>query len=981
MAVRTGDPFRAFYDRTLPEVYGYLLTRLGDASAAERATGEAFEALLPQWPLPANVKYEVAFAVGFARRRLVDAYRRQDQQVKRRRQFAATSSSAAANRTTAAVDLRVHWAMAAVPAMQRAALVLRHVDDLTPRDTAAVIGRMVGVTEFLLTRGSRMLRLALRDVSRTDGFDPLAAMKGLDGPVAPPESFKEELYDELRARLDQSAVGAPEPDTTSQLPLHKFFLVAAVAVAAILLLAGVLFRSGGSDEGPDSTVEPRPLSEPDPPEHNSDPAVISPTTSQPREGQPIRPPAESLGGYQFGGWNVLPASEFDGRAGAAVAWTGEQLFVWGGELRDEGRPSNRGGVLDPAANVWFSLPPAPIPPRVGATALWTGVEVLIVGSGPGAAYEPATRLWRELPEAPIDEDTVAVWAGSEAIVFGPESGGLAYDPLEDAWQNLPAAPTSWEHPDAVWTGAEVIVWDNVVYSEIPTSADSGVVNVAAFDPTTNSWRRFSNPNDVFELIRPRGVWTGEELILWGTDVTPLRVGDSAAVFTGVALNPATDEWRVIASPPFAPLADVFVLAPSPATWTGSRMLIWLGGEAARGDGTEVWAYDPVADQWQRTSGSPITAADPGLLWTGDILYVYGGEDDPMYRTVSLELGPGGDELPDPVGTELVIEGEPTPFTLLTVAANTRRAAIVDLVNGITTVYEPSENLLPLDSLDQGAPIHDGWATVTNGVVWYYPYGIASQPFVLQSEPGVVRPGVAPSAYVTPGRGDLHSGWVWIVEPGFGTLGSSLPTQVHRVFTGGLVRGESLVAGTAYPVASAEAGLLVNVDGEMALVQLDGSVRELWGGIGIGLSSLGRVAWLECDVSGSNCRVRVSLLDGPEPDDLTVEAPGATFGTAFQPGVSQVSPDGLWLVIESHRFTGADSTPSVLLVNLRDGSVVRLADGPLATTPGPSVVWSEDSEWVLLSTAGPTAIRIADGLTVELDGVIPTDMQVYAVASR
>jgi len=79
---------------------------------------------------------------------------------------------------------------------------------------------------------------------------------------------------------------------------------------------------------------------------------------------------------------------------------------------------------------------------------------------------------------------------------------------------------------------------------------------------------------------------------------------------------------------------------------------------------------------------------------------------------------------------------------------------------------------------------------------------------------------------------------------------------------------------------------------------------------------------------------------------------------------------------------ADSPFSIVLVNLRDGSVSRLLPGvPLGARSGPGVVWSEDSEWVFITAAGPTAIRIADGLTVDLHEWIPTDMHVYAVASR
>ncbi len=193
-----------------------------------------------------------------------------------------------------------------------------------------------------------------------------------------------------------------------------------------------------------------------------------------------------------------------------------------------------------------------------------------------------------------------------------------------------------------------------------------------------------------------------------------------------------------------------------------------------------------------------------------------------------------------------------------------------------------------------------------------------------------------------------------------------------------------VVGVAYPVASTAAGLLLNVSNasgtEMALVTLDGSVRELWTGWGLGLSSLGRVTWLECDAGQGNCRIVVSMLDGPAPDDLVIEDSG--FGAVIQPGVPQVSPDGVWLVTTMGGAVDVDSPPAVVLANLRDGSVSELLSWvPLGARPGPGVIWSADSEWVFITAAGPTAIRIADGLTVDLHEWIPTDMQIYAVASR
>ena len=133
MTDRYGDPFRAFYDRALPAVYGYLRTRLADLSRVEDVTQEVFMAAVKQWPFPANVRDEVAFVMGIARHKLVDEYRRQDAQVRRRQQYASMSGHAAAHRTTAADEVRVHWA-----------------------------------TESLLSRGTKALRKSFRQVEKTD---------------------------------------------------------------------------------------------------------------------------------------------------------------------------------------------------------------------------------------------------------------------------------------------------------------------------------------------------------------------------------------------------------------------------------------------------------------------------------------------------------------------------------------------------------------------------------------------------------------------------------------------------------------------------------------------------------------------------------------------------------------------------------------------------------------------------------------------
>ncbi|SCL28008.1 SigE family RNA polymerase sigma factor [Micromonospora inyonensis] len=78
----------------------------------------------------------------------------------------------------ASVDDRdlLRRALARLPSRQRAAVVLRHYEDLSEEQTAAVLGCAVGTVKSLTSRGLRSLRADL-DAGRL----PTAAGRGRDG--------------------------------------------------------------------------------------------------------------------------------------------------------------------------------------------------------------------------------------------------------------------------------------------------------------------------------------------------------------------------------------------------------------------------------------------------------------------------------------------------------------------------------------------------------------------------------------------------------------------------------------------------------------------------------------------------------------------------------------------------------------------------------------------------------------------------------
>ena len=157
--------FRAFYAAALPRVYGYFIHRCGgDAAVAEDLTQETFLAAVAELKRGTTVAAPVPWVLGIARHKLLDHYRRQRRQgwtllsweeEVNDDEFVAPVGEEAGARTDAA--------LAAVPSPQREALVLRYLDGLSVPEVAAALGRSVGATESLLTRGRASFRRGYRE--------------------------------------------------------------------------------------------------------------------------------------------------------------------------------------------------------------------------------------------------------------------------------------------------------------------------------------------------------------------------------------------------------------------------------------------------------------------------------------------------------------------------------------------------------------------------------------------------------------------------------------------------------------------------------------------------------------------------------------------------------------------------------------------------------------------------------------------------
>ena len=156
------------YDRALPHVYGYLLSRCGERSAAEDLTAETFLAAVDAVVNKEATAVSVPWVVGVARHKLVDHWRRQDREQRNLRvagQEAAVGEDPWDTRLDA---VRARETLEQLGGHHRAALTLRYLDDLPVAEVAEVLDRTVHATEALRVRARAAFRTAYGEDAADD---------------------------------------------------------------------------------------------------------------------------------------------------------------------------------------------------------------------------------------------------------------------------------------------------------------------------------------------------------------------------------------------------------------------------------------------------------------------------------------------------------------------------------------------------------------------------------------------------------------------------------------------------------------------------------------------------------------------------------------------------------------------------------------------------------------------------------------------
>jgi len=280
-----------------------------------------------------------------------------------------------------------------------------------------------------------------------------------------------------------------------------------------------------------------------------------------------------------------------------------------------------GAAFDPATRTWRVIAPAPIDPRLYAAVAWTGTEMLVWGGQrsyafsagdpdpnlkDGAAYDLKTDTWRRLSDGPFDAwlaGGASIWTGDELIVIGlepnPPEGErkpmAAYDPVADEWRQLADVPDGTDF-DLVWTG-ETLLTTVTGYSR--TTGEGTSTEVMSYDPSRDSWEPVGGLEsvDVSLLAVLDGDGSVRAALALGHEtggpITVLdRTGRTTGTLPAIPGDPAT-------------LGD---MSASGGVWVGEEGLFWIRPLTSE-DTPAHWALS-----WSTRTWRPLDPAEAPPLF-------------------------------------------------------------------------------------------------------------------------------------------------------------------------------------------------------------------------------------------------------------------------------------------------------------------------------------------------------------------------------
>jgi RNA polymerase sigma-70 factor (ECF subfamily) len=163
------DALLTLYDRSLPDVFGYLVRRCPTEALAEDLTAETFLAAVDAVRKGRGERLSTGWLITVARNKLVDHWRRIEREERGR--LLMVPSEPVPDDDVWVADLDPSRALAVLDELgphHRVALTLRYLDGLSVPQVADQLDRTVHATEALLVRARSAFRRAYADGSDDD---------------------------------------------------------------------------------------------------------------------------------------------------------------------------------------------------------------------------------------------------------------------------------------------------------------------------------------------------------------------------------------------------------------------------------------------------------------------------------------------------------------------------------------------------------------------------------------------------------------------------------------------------------------------------------------------------------------------------------------------------------------------------------------------------------------------------------------------
>lgn len=314
-------------------------------------------------------------------------------------------------------------------------------------------------------------------------------------------------------------------------------------------------------------------------------------------------------------WEFVPMPDGTGRRDPDIAWTGEELLVFGGTAGcDSGQPlGTTTNLIWSRADGWRDVAPSPLEPVADRVHIWTGASMILAGgtqTTATGAWDLATDSWYPLFPLPPDFDNVTQGVINAGIPF-----------LEDTDVHHTAAFYVDDNPAGGW-GSTMTLSNPTGPSRLASVGDAAIRTTIGGQRVPNTFGgKHATPRDDRIVTIERGGDLYGELVEF-----PLP----ANARTGLAPTYGADLRVVDEEPPVIVDADRTIVITGLARGFDDSCRRDAEDEAARSECPDATPVGMVTARWLPRESAwealPLVAERLGRVeaaWSGSGLVVLG----------------------------------------------------------------------------------------------------------------------------------------------------------------------------------------------------------------------------------------------------------------------------------------------------------------------------------------------------------------------